>query len=700
VAGGWRKYTSADLYNYQAVNYLITPSQRISLFTNGDYHLADSARAYVQASFVNRQSSYLIAPEPLDIAGLGISMSKDNAYNPFGVDIVPIRKRLVSAVGRSAASDIDTYRVVVGVDGTMPEEFGPAKGWFYDVGFNYGRSTGTTITNGSVNALNVAAAIGPSFTDTNGVLRCGTQTNPIPGCVPANLFGVNNPTPDQLGSLGLERLVNRGWNQQTQVQANLNGELFQLGADRPVGLAVGYEFRREYGGFTPDQIASLTFTNSFGITSFVDSDYGSFPTSGSFNVNEGYAELDVPLLSRTPGVDDLEVQGAVRVFHYSTFGTDSTYKFGARYRPIRDVTLRATYSTAFRAPSIPELYQGRGPSAEAASDPCGGSTSPTNPAHITDPVLIAQCTNAPGQAGGIKAPNNGDDNVQINSNAGGFAGLQPEKAKTFTVGIVLEPQMVRGLTLTADYYNIQITNTIVGGGQPGATSSLTPAYLTACYPGSQNGVALPQNLDACSHVHRDPNTGQITVVDDFYRNSGSMRTYGLDFAGRYSLPTDVGRFGFLLDANILLKLDQAFYNTVHGAGNYDLGVNPTLKFNAGVNYGLAGFNLSVLAHYIGPFTECAAADGSNTNAACADHNIDPATLQEFKPHSISSETTFDITAGYALRNPLGMTNFTIGVRNAFNTNPTRIYDSFLTYADPTAYDFVGRYFFGRISHTF
>jgi len=93
------------------------------------------------------------------------------------------------------------------------------------------------------------------------------------------------------------------------------------------------------------------------------------------------------------------------------------------------VTLRATYSTAFRAPSIPELYQGRGPSAEAASDPCGGSTSPTNPAHITDPVLIAQCTNAPGQAGGIKAPNNGDDNVQINSNAGGFAGLQPRKRR-------------------------------------------------------------------------------------------------------------------------------------------------------------------------------------------------------------------------------------------------------------------------------
>ena len=597
-AGGFRIFEDKDLYNYQAVNFLVTPSQRISLFSNGDYHLADSARAYVQASFVNRQSSYLIAPEPLDIAGLGIKLDKANAFNPFGVDVVPVRKRLVSAVGRSAASDIDTYRVVAGLDGTLPEEFGPARGWFYDVSFNYGRSTGTTITNGSVNALAVANAIGPSFTDpTTGQLRCGTPTNPVPGCVPANLFGVNNPTPTQLTSLGLEQLVNRGFNQQTVAQANINGELFSLAADRPVGLAVGYEFRREFGGFTPDAVASQVFTNPLGITTFVDSDYGSFPTSGSYNVNEGYAELNVPLVSRMPYADDLEVQGAVRVFHYSTFGSDATYKFGARYRPIRDVTFRATYSTAFRAPSVPELFQGRGPSAESASDPCGDTGG--------NAVLQAQCRNAPGQAGGANAADNGDDNVQINSNAGGNARLQPEKAKAFTAGVVLEPQMVRGLTVTGDFYHLEVTNTIVGGGLPGFPASLTQTYLNGCFPGPSG----TPNLDACSHIHRDPATGQITVVDDFYRNFGNLYTSGIDLAGRYSLPTDYGRFGFLIDANILLRLDQGVYTYIKGASNYDLGVNPRLKFNAGVNYGIGGFSLGILAHYIGSFTECAAPDG-------------------------------------------------------------------------------------------
>src|SRR5438067_3182622 len=65
----WRPYVGAgasnDLYNFQAVNYLITPSTRISLFTNGDYHIADFARAYFQGSFVNRQSQTVLAPEPL-----------------------------------------------------------------------------------------------------------------------------------------------------------------------------------------------------------------------------------------------------------------------------------------------------------------------------------------------------------------------------------------------------------------------------------------------------------------------------------------------------------------------------------------------------------------------------------------------------------------------------------------------------------
>jgi outer membrane receptor protein involved in Fe transport len=681
---GFRVYKgSTDAYNYQAVNYLVTPSQRISLFTNGEYRINENARAYVQGSFVNRQSSNLLAPEPLFTQILGIAMSKDNYYNPFGnnylgnattggLDVGNVRKRLVSASGRSSSADIDTFRAVGGIDGTLPEVAGPLQGFFYDVSFNYGRSSGTTITNGSVNGLAVAQAIGPSFKDpVTGAIGCGTAANPIPGCVPANLFGTANPTPDQLPSLGAESLVNHGWNQQAVAQANLSGELFRIASDRPVGLGLGYEFRREYGGFTPDAVALATFKDPNGVIRFVDSDYGSAATKGSFNVNEGYGELDVPLISGLPGVDDLEAQAALRVFNYSTFGTDATYKFGGRYRPIRDVTFRATYSTAFRAPSVPELYAGRAPSAEPASDPCG-TVDPNSP-------LGKQCG---------AAANNHDDSTQINSNVGGFSGLQPEKATSFTAGVVLEPQIIPRLTLTADYYHINVTNTITGG-------TLTGVWINNCYPGASG---TPDQA-ACKKIHRNPISQQIDFVDDFNTNLGSLTTDGIDLAGRYSYPTDFGRFGALIDMNILLKFDQFILQNISGASNFDLGVNPRIKFNAGVNYSLAGFSAGILGHYIGGFTECGASDGSSAGGGCYQKNVDPATNLPYA-RQVKQTMTFDVFAAYILHNPLGNTTLSAGVRNALDTNPPRIYTSFLSYADPSAYDFVGRYFYGRISHAF
>ena len=92
--------------------------------------------------------------------------------------------------------------------------------------------------------------------------------------------------------------------------------------ERPIGLAVGYEFRREFAGWTPNPIAAQG----------LDTDYNSRPTNGAYRVNEGFGELDIPLVSNVTGVDELEVTAATRVFNYSSFGTDATYKFGARYR--------------------------------------------------------------------------------------------------------------------------------------------------------------------------------------------------------------------------------------------------------------------------------------------------------------------------------------------------------------------------------
>jgi len=666
-ADGWRPFNNAkDLYNYQAVNYLITPSTRYSFFGNGEFHVSDYARVYSQASFVNRQSSILLAPEPLFTINSGLTVSATNAFNPFGKDLTDVRRRLVELSGRSNGFDLDTIRLVAGMDGTMPESFGPFHGWYWDASFNFGRGSGLTTYFGSLNTQLTQNGLGPS----SGGQCIGAGGAPIPACTPVDLFhGAGTITPEMATTLGLYKGINQGWNQQAVTEVNLSGELFTVAADRPAGLALGFQHRNEWGGYIPNSIAQAQ----------LDTDFNSFATQGSYYVNEVYAELDVPLVSRMPFAEEIEVQGAFRGFDYSTFGTGGTFKLGARWRPIQDFTLRGTYSTGFRAPGIPELYAGRAPNFPAATDPCD----------TTNPAYASQCGTALNNQGGL---------IQIPETIGGNANLQPERARIWTVGAVFEPTMVRGFTLTTDYYYIKIKNAL--GLQSPTTIGASigvGAILHACYPGA-GGTPDP---NACALITRDP-SGVITNVEDINVNQGDISTSGIDLAAQYNLPTDFGRFLFRLNGNYLIYLTATPFpnTTIEGKGNYDLGVNPALKFNAGINYTLGGLDLGVFGRFVGPFTECADSNAGGSSGAACSYHVTAASGQPFPTHQVPAEMTFDVSGAYKLRNPAGTTTFSAGIRNIFNTNPVRVYNSFLTYADTSAYDFVGRFFYGRITHAF
>ena len=681
VVDGFRAYRAAgaqnDLYNYQSINYLITPSQRISLFSNGDYHIADFARAYFQGSFVNRQAANQLAPEPLVTQNFGVTVDKANQYNPFGVDLPNVRRRLVEYSGRTQGFDLDTVRAVGGIDGTLPDVFGPLQGAFWDLSFNYGRTSGVTTTFGSLNTLQTQAGLGPSF---NG--QCGTKdTAPLPNCTPVNLFGgAGTITPDQITALGGYKGINQGFTQLVAIQANTSAELFKLASERSVGLAAGYEYRQQYGGVTPNAIAQAGN----------DSDYNGKPTVGSFHVNEAYAELVVPLLSGVPLASDLELQAAGRVFNYSTFGSDTTYKLGGRWRPIRDVTFRGTYSTAFRAPDVADLFGGAGPSAEPARDPCAGGLPGSKAFIAPGTPLFAQC--------GAGVANNGDDSTQINSTVGGNAKLKPETAKIGTVGVVFEPTALRGLSATFDYYTVSLTQAL------GFVT--TPVRLAGCYPAATGSAATP-NSDYCASILRTG--GVISNVLDLEQNVGGTLTQGIDFAVRYTFaPTDFGRFGVIFDSTYLLKYDQTLASgqVIKAAGNYDLGsgsavsnLTPHVKFNVGVNYGLAGFNAGVRGRYIGGYNECADATGGSLGAGlCSDNNLDD-NGNPFPHHRVTPNMTMDLIASYLLKGPFGNTTLSAGVRNLIDTNPPRVYNAFLSYTDP-GYDLVGRFVYGRIAHQF
>ncbi len=662
-----------DSYNFAPANYLYTPSQRYNFFTSGDYKLNDWAKAYFEGSFMNRYSGQKLAPVPLVTSNFGAVYSQYNEYNQTGVDLLLAQSRLVNLANRTEVQDTDTVRLVTGLNGQI------GSSWFWDVSYTYGKTQGTDTKSGVVRADLVANALGPSQ---GGVCYQNVDatdpanpvySNPIEGCIPLNLL--SGPAPaDQLAGITFVG-PNRGYTQQTIWGAQLSGELIPLLADRPMGIAVGAEYRTENGA---------NIVNPFNAAG-LGSDYNSGSTSGGYSVAEAFAELVVPIVNNRPGIYELEANLAARYFDYSTFGSDSTYKVGLRYSPIRDVAFRGTYSTAFRAPSIGELFSGQAESFPSIRDPCATLPDRLLPSGEVNPqyaALVAQCGYTDGSTG------NGDTATQLRTLVGGNPGLNPETANIFTVGVVLEPRFAENFTLTLDYYDVVVKKTIgtVGEG----------TILNGCYPGADpvTGAPLPVNGQYCGLIERNA-LGFISTIEDTNQNVGELRTSGIDVQARYALATSkLGRFNFGVDGTYLLKDDwvRPDGSLVEAKGTYDFGyADPTLKGNASVLWTLNNLSLGVAARYIGGYKECGDADGASGSNLCAD-------TPEFY-RNVSSSTTFDLTAGYTLASSQGKTNLLVGVTNVFDAAPPWNYNAFANNSD-TIYDHMGRFMYARLSHAF
>ena len=672
--GGTEQYVKYPgvLYNTNPTNYLITPSRRVQLFTTGDVNLGSEARAFFEASYVNRASAQSLAPMPLvssNIPTAPVTLSQYSIYNPFGVDIKTWRKRTVEFGERLFRQDLDTFRVVAGLDGSLGEWAGPVSGWAWDLDYNHGRTSGSNLQTGQLRMPNIGNATGPS-TVINGKAVClrqpfdpagkipGSSTTPniIAGCVPFDALhgvnpGVNN---DDVKNYVSYNGQDFGTNQQDIFSANVSGELFKVASERPAGLALGVDYRRETASFQNNPINSGESSGN-----------NSLSTYGGYNVKEAYGELVVPLLGGMPLVEDLEFQAAARYNDFSTFGTNTTYKLGVRYSPIRDLTARATYGTAFRAPNVAELYGGAADDYPGVRDPCGGKTQTTNP------TILARCKTGPGAVpGGYTA----DPSTQLLSKHTANALLGPETATTFTLGAVIQPQMVRNLSLTVDYYNVNVAKTIT---QRGAGFILDQCYR-----------ADVQDASLCSLIIRN-DVGTVSQINDERANLGNYHTTGIDFALRYAMPTeDFGRFSLIVDGAYLnsYRVTDILGAVTNGVGNYDLGVLPRLKMNSGVFWSLGPIAAGVSGRYIGAYKECG-------SGVCSTDDTQQRRIPYYLP--------VDLFASYTLRGwAAGTTALVLGVQNVGDTQPPFLANAFSANSDPSSYDYVGRFFYTRLTHTF
>lgn len=517
------------------------------------------------------------APEPLCFgAGCGnrildnVVISAANPFNPFGVDLSVadgtlefFGRRPLESGQRLFFQDVNSYMYSMGLEGEF--EAG-GHSYYWDLTGGYGDNRGFQQKFNSHNAVNLAVALGdPAI--------CAA----VPGCVPFNLFGGQGPNGD--GSITREMIdfvtyTQRDFSEQTlkNFAFNIGGDLVEIGGGT-MSFAAGFEFRDHEGSFQPDPIAERGETA--GIPSGA--------TAGEFDVTEFYGELSIPLLSDVSGADYLEANLAARSSDYSTFGSESTYKASGLWRPTADLSIRASFSTGFRAPGIGELFGGAAREDFAFLDPCvdftgilgsgaGGRDTP-QPANIQ-----ANCASFGVPAGLAQT------NPQLSAISAGNPTLTPEESDNWTAGVVWQPSWSEGagwtdgITVSVDFYNLEIENAIQGR-DPGA-------LLVACAE-----TADPFFCDLTPRT----GSGQLEIVNNQLQNIGGIDASGVDVMVGYLSPeTSLGQFNVRLDATHLSDYTERTSNPDGSVSVNDLtGIHtdetfprafPDLRLNATIDW--------------------------------------------------------------------------------------------------------------------
>lgn len=644
---GWRPFSYAgnsldgtgDLYNYQPENYVFTPQKRYTTFLSGTHRLSDRLRLFFEVVYTNRQSEQKLAPTPLFTIEEGITVSAGNRYNAFGRDFADVRRRFVEAGNRVFNQDISTFRIVLGLKSGLA-------GFDSDFFFAFGRTSGTTLNRGRFIRTNLMRALGPDEECTG-------------SCVPLDiLHGAGTITPEMLAYIQYTGVA-RGYTQQKILQWNLTGDLADL-SHGPLSVAAGVSSHWESGAYTPDPITASGNTTGFRTEA----------TEGSFAVRALYGETRLPVYHRN-GVG-FHLNAAVRAFHYDTFGSGLTYETGASVELPRGLTLRATYSNAFRAPNIAEMFLGANDVFPRLSDPRSTVDEGGNPRKLTGQQQ-RNCA-----AAGVP-PGFRDSRVQLRAREGGSTDLDPEKAGMVTAGMSFRPDFAPDLQFNLNYFQNRIEDEI--GSLPAGV------ILSNCY--SQDN---PTN---CDQVVRAADTKLISHVVQTNTNVGETEIAGIDLEAGYNGNTPWGILSARLDSNLLIRYDQFLpaaggTEVIKARGYYDVGVFPRWRHAASLDLKWRRASAGLTWAYIGGFVECEENDCKGL------YRSDVAERPAYR--DVTSNSLLGLRGTYRLFTDAGGTVLTLGMNNVFNTPPAVIFNGLLGTSDYTAYDFMGRYLYLRLSH--
>ena len=723
-----------SLYNFNPTNYFQRPDERYTAGAFADYEVSPAVHPYMEFMFMNDHTLAQIAPSgdfgntftincdnpfmsaqararvcaPGNVINgfLGsFPLAQSAVFNPspaappvvftdgqgtaYNIGYFNLLRRNVEGGPRISDLTHTEWRGVLGARGDLD------KVWSYDAYFQYGHTDYEQVYRNEFSARRLNEALNVTIDNRPG---SGTFGQPVcrsvldntdAACVPYDIFGT--PSASAVNFLNVFGVITGKTSEQI-ADANITGALGEYGIQTPwsdegVGVNFGTEYRKESLLLNPDQ--------SFQLGDLTGQGAPTLPVNGAFRVVEVFGEAQVPII-RHSFIEELSISAGYRKSWYTTipgiangsaiagrkFSTD-TYKVSAELAPVRDIRFRGAYNRAVRAPNIQELFAPQFVALDGSTDPCAGHAIAVNEFGCR----------AQGLAVGSNTPANPAS--QYNGQVGGNPNLNPEKATTKTLGVVLQPRFIPRLAITADWYDIKVKGAIQGFG--------ADAIVNNCV---NNTASLTNVAPSCALIRRNP-AGSLWLtpggfVIDIPQNVGGVETRGID--GNLSYSYRFGRFGTLsagfngtwVDKYVI---DDGLNPAYDCAGLYGATCNgePLPHWRHKLRIGLQlpnGIGISGQWRYVGKVKH----QGTSEDVVLTG----PVPLLS---GTVKAQSYFDLASTFTVGDHY---NFRLGVNNIFDKNPP-LFTSSLgacpagfcngnTY--PGAYDTLGRYIFAGATLNF
>ena len=604
---------SGCTYNYMADTEIYPESQKVGFLGRGAVQINNDWSAFAELLQSQAQTRYVLSPVPLRLRNTGgvddrVPASVVPQFVAAGITgpITSVRLRAKEMGNRTNEVTSEATRIVLGLQGSLGS-------WDLDAALNHSVNKATDrYVDGYFSYRAVA----------NGIKSGAISLSGTSGAAGKAIIAA--------ARVDDEARKSKGTMDALDVKATTSlGKL--AGGD--IGLALGAELRREEASFTP---SALLISNDIAGDRSASGGPPPVATSNTRNVTAAYVEVLAPF-SKT-----LEGQFALRHDRYSSVGNTTNPKVGLRWTPSKEMLLRGSFGTGFRAPSFSELYRPRilGSASSVLPDPVLCKIEKDNLSFCADQWPVTRLSNPD---------------------------LKPERSRQFSLGAVFEP--VPDLSLGIDYWNIAKRDVISDIGED---------------------IILRDPVKYAGLITRDSGS-VITNIDLIKRNQGKQKTSGLDLNVDWrGVKTELGRISGRLNGTYVMASkkqtgpgDAYFSNLAQFVND---GVVQRWRHKASVDFDRGDWGLSLTNTYYSGYNDQNTAINLDTGARIPDNRV-------------SAYSLMDLTGSYRFNKSLTLRG---GVLNLHDKNPPFSNQAyyFLASYDPTYTDPRGRFFYVKAQYQF